>query len=305
MVTFGDDTPEARAHEALKKGDFVRALALIDQLVADRPSDPVYRCWHSYALLGVKNPTEALAAARQAVALGPRLFQSYLTLAWSAIELGRKQEAQDAFEMALTLSDRDPFVLVEYATFLSTERGPAVAEKVAREAVAAQPNSPEAWRALGFSLFRLHQHAEAEACLERSLALGPDDPATLVCMIELLNRTGQPERATELTDVLRRDPETAEIAKELRGEAAVKSRALGRAGPRLQRFLSPVDEDRRLRRESLRRCVRAVLWALAIGAILLGVGDALARGRILPYGIGPLAVLLGMFLLGGLWYSRY
>ena len=300
-----DSSDAARqAFDTLMEGRYVRALAMIDQLLAAEPDNGTYRCWHSHALLGLGNLAEALKAARRAVRLAPDLLEGYLALAWSASRLGRKQEAQQAFEMALTLSNRHPDVLVEYANFLATDRAPALAEGIAREAADAAPASTEAWRALGWTLFRRHRHDEAETCLERALALAPSDAAAIVCMIDLMNHTGRHERAAELADRLRENPATAGIADELHREAAARLRVLGRAHPRFLRFLPPVEEPRRTAKALLRLSARAVLWAGAIAAFVAGAADSPRPGWLLPLGGAPLLLLIGLLVCAALWHTR-
>jgi Tfp pilus assembly protein PilF len=301
MVAFGRDSPAAQAHRDLREGRYPRAVAEIDQLLAAEPDNAVYRCWHSYALLGVDNAAEAVGAARKAVELDPKLVAGYVALAWAATRLGRRQEAQEALETALALSGREPAILVEYASFLATHRAPGVAEKVARQAVAALPHSADAWRALGWTLFRLHQHDEAQRCLDRALSLAPKDPETLICAIELLRHTGRHARAAALAQVLREDPHTAEIGEELHRQVAGK---LLRASPRLQRFLPAVDADQQYQRAVVWHYGRKVLWGVGLAAFALGLADKLARSRLLPTGMGVGLTLLGILLIGFLWLTR-
>jgi tetratricopeptide (TPR) repeat protein len=287
--------------EAIGRNQYVPALAMVEQLLAAQPQQARYLHWQSLCLLGLDNPAGALDAARQAVAADPQLAQAYLPLAWSARRLGRRQEAHDAFELALTLTHRDPAVLVEYADFLAAERAPTVAEPVARQAVAAAPSAPAGWRALGWTLMRLHKLDEAEACLRKALELAPGDAGSMICLAQLLNQTARPAEARDLARMLGWDPALADVAEELHRDSARRLRILARPDERVTRYIPPAEDRGEQWQELSAFLLGPMLWILA-GVLV--VGGALVAfvppGR--PTGLG--ITKLGLILVLIQWYRR-
>ncbi|MHC4716912.1 MAG: tetratricopeptide repeat protein [Planctomycetota bacterium] len=196
-----------RAHEALVSGKLDLGLALTDQCVRARPTEPVFYCWRARALLEMDKFTEAIREARQAVRFGPRMVDAHMVLADSAAVLGRKLEAQHAFRKAVRLSDRDPAVLRTYALFMATECGPRLGEQASLEAVEADPESSYAWTALGIAQLRQHRHAEAESSLRRAVQLDKDNAWAKMNLAVLLDRIGKEAEARALVRLLEDDPE--------------------------------------------------------------------------------------------------
>jgi Tfp pilus assembly protein PilF len=214
------------AFAALANGDYVRALAIGDQLAADLPDRAVVRAIRAQALLSSDSPEESYKEARRAVDLAPEDAHSHRLLALSAWRTGRLIAAQESFEKAIFLSGSKPAVLSEYAWFMATERSPKLGEQAARTAIEADAESSTAWAALGRAQFRLHRRAEAEASLRRALELNPNDIYAQAEMVTFLQDRRQDGKAEALVGLLEEHAGTEELVAAVRDEA--KRRRIGR-----------------------------------------------------------------------------
>ncbi|MHC4405222.1 MAG: tetratricopeptide repeat protein [Planctomycetota bacterium] len=213
---------EQLAHEAqhaLRSGDHVRALAVIDQLAMVVPDDPALQIMRAEALLKSGAGEEALSEARKAVALDPESYRAQSLLGVAAWRLGKLHLAQQSLERAIELSRRRPAALTDYAWFMASERGPRLAEEAAREAVGADEESSTAWAALGLAQLRLHRRQDAEASLEKALQLDPNDPYAQWVMVSLLHEQRRDASAVALTDLLAQTPGTEDFVARVRREA--------------------------------------------------------------------------------------
>ena len=207
------------ALEALQRGDHVRAVAIADQLAAVKPDDPVIRAIRAQALLASDAGEEAFEEARRAVELDPENEHAHLLLGLAAWRAERLTLAQQSLEQALELSGRKPGMLVDYAWFMASERGPRLAEEAASEAVRAAGNSSTAWAALGLAQFRLRRRSEAEASLKRALELDPNDPYAQSVMVTLLQEQRQDGKAMALAHLLEDTPGTEHFVEAVREQA--------------------------------------------------------------------------------------
>ena len=249
-----------RAFDALRGGDYVRALAVGDQLVAARPEHAVARAIRARALLGADSPEESFQEALS----GGRIGAGRRTRP-SALGTGRLAHRADGYGPGVVpASDRavgaagekgdrhrlpgrpatnlrsvpgfaqtEPVplfprsaILSEYAWFMANERGPKLAERSAREAVEADAGSSTAWAALGLAQFRLHRREEAEASLRRALELNPNDIYAQSAMVALLQDRRDDRNAEALVGLLQEHAGTEELVASVRDEA--KQRRIAR-----------------------------------------------------------------------------
>jgi tetratricopeptide (TPR) repeat protein len=215
-----------RAFDALREGDYVRALAVGDQLVAARPQHAVARAIRAQALLGADSPEESFGEAARSVELAAEDEHAHLLLALTAWRTGRMALAQESFQRAIACSGGRASALGEYAWFMANERGPKLAEEAAREAVEADAGSSTAWAALGLAQFRLHRRREAEASLRRALQLNPSDIYAQSAMLALLQDRGDNRRAEALAGLLQEHAGTEDLVASVRDEA--KQRQIAR-----------------------------------------------------------------------------
>lgn len=204
---------------ALRDEQNVRALAIADQLISAAPENAVARAIRAQALLKSDAGEEALNEARRAVELDPNSEHAHTMLGIAAWRSAKLTLAQQSLERAIELSGRKPGLLVDYAWFMASERGPLLAERAAAEAVRANGNSSTAWAALGLAQFRLHRHGEAEASLQRALKLDPNDPYAQSVMVTLLQEKRQDKKAVALAHLLEDTPGTEDIVANVHREA--------------------------------------------------------------------------------------
>jgi Tfp pilus assembly protein PilF len=214
------------AFDALRDGDYVRALAAGDQLVAARPEHAVARAIRAQALLGADSPEESFGEAARAVQLADDDEHAHRLLALAAWRTKRLALAQESFQRAIDRSGGRPVIVVEYSWFMANERGPKLAEAAAREAVEADADSSTAWAALGLVQFRLHRRAEAEASLRRALQLNPNDIYAQSAMLALLQDRHDDRSVAALAGLLQEHAGTEELVASVRDEA--KQRQIAR-----------------------------------------------------------------------------
>jgi Tfp pilus assembly protein PilF len=245
-----------QAFAALNNGDYVRALAIGDQLVADLPDRAVVRAIRAQALLGTDSPQEAYEEACRAVELAWEDEHAHLLLAMSAWRTERLAIAQEAFKHAIALSGSKPAILSEYAWFMASERGPKLGKEAADAAVEADAASSTAWAALGLAQYRLHRRAEAEASLRRALELNPNDIYAQSAMVTLLQDRRQDGRAEALVGLLAEHAGTEDLVAAVRDEA--KRRKIGR-----------MLVERKVDVDAPPRESRSALWVWVIAAATL------------------------------------
>ena len=279
-----------QALAALEEGDYVRALAIADQLVAVQDDDALVRNLRAQALLNMQSAAEALEEAHQAVRLEPEDPQARVILAMAAWELGRLTLAQQAMEQGVRLSGDDPELLARYAWFLACERGPKLAAAASEKAIRADERSAMAWAALGLVQMRQHQLALARQSLRRALENDPNDVHAQSVMLTLLKQQGNSTQAEALVDLMTKTPDTEELIREVHEESR-------------RRRLEQVLLERDAIRESLLSDTperRRVWWPAVITLLIPVIALILMPHPWIPAAV--LCILIPMGLL--LWWFR-
>jgi len=273
-----------QALDALARGDYLRAVAVADQLAAAMPDNPVVRAIRAQALLGSDAGEEAVAEARRAVELDAENEYAQRLLGLAAWRAERLTLAQESLQRALELSGRRAELLAEYAWFMARERGPKLADEAAREAVEADDASSTAWAALGLAQHRLHRRDDAETSLRRALELDPNNVYAQSAMVVLLQDRRQDPKAEALAELLKDVPGTEDFIASVRREA--KQRQIAKMLVEREALPeAPTDDSPR------RRAVWVITLAIMIAGVCLLVqpGDPSA---IVICVILPLLVLL-------------
>jgi Tfp pilus assembly protein PilF len=277
-----------QALAALRGEEYVRAVAIADQLAVDLPENALVRAIRAQGLLYGDNPESALAEARKAVDLDPRNAHSQILLAYAAWRCERPTLAQSAFEAAVRFSGGEGFFLAEYAWFLANRRAPKAAESAARSALEANEASSTAWAALGLAMFRMRRRAEAESSLRRALELNPEDIYAQSAMVAVLKEQGQGERALELAGALAEHSGAEDLADAMREETQRRKLAAKLLERNIDIEAPPP--------ETTKRYWPAILAAAAaVGAVLF----FLSPDRPL---LAAMSVLVPLMIIGLLWW---
>ncbi len=268
-----------RAFAALAAEDYVRALAIGDQLVAEAPDRAVVRAIRAQALLAADAAEESYAEACRAVELDPQDEHAHRLLAMAAWRAERLPVAQAAFEQAIERFGRHSVLLSDYAWFMASERGPKLAEEAARAAIDADAASSTAWAALGLAQFRLHRRGEAEASLRRALELNPNDIYAQSAMVALLQDQREDSKAEALAGLLEEHAGAEDLVAAVRQEA--KRRRIGR-----------MLVERKVDLDAPPRPPRSAAWAWVLAvAVLIALLFSLFGPLYLPIVVGVAAVL--------------
>jgi adenylate cyclase len=185
-------------------------LAAAEQAVALAPNYDFAYIQLAESLIDLDRPAEAVRAAEQALRLHPRYPPDHLVHLGRAYYLtGRYEEAIAAQQQALL---RNPNFLVAYTSLVlnymdawlaqqrQDPRMPEQALTAAQRAVALYDASSLAYLALSLASLMNKQYAQAEAAVERSLALNPGNADLYASAAWILNWVGRPAEAVELME---------------------------------------------------------------------------------------------------------
>jgi tetratricopeptide (TPR) repeat protein len=127
-------------------------------------------------------------------------------------DLGRTQEAESEYRSAIHLGPDYVPGYVNLAELVRTTGSETDAERVLREGLAANPQSPDLSYALGLSLTRAHRAADALAALKRASDLAPLVGRFTYAYALALHDGGQTTAAIQtLTSAVSRDPEDRDM----------------------------------------------------------------------------------------------
>jgi tetratricopeptide (TPR) repeat protein len=154
-------------------GRLDEAIAQYDRSIASRPqraSGSKLNLGNAHAAR--KDWRAALACYDAAIAEAPNMALAWGGRGQALRNLGRLAEAGAALDRAVALDPSFASFWLELATlhFADGER----AVRLCDEALARDPNCAYSWSTKGSALNNLGRHAEAEACLTRSIELKPD-----------------------------------------------------------------------------------------------------------------------------------
>jgi tetratricopeptide (TPR) repeat protein len=221
---------QALGKALLQLRKLAEAVDVLSRLVKLAPGEADGHNDLGTALHEIGRKNEAVASYRRAVALNPRFAQAHSNLGRTLCDLGKSAEAVACCRRALELDPGSPFtlnnlgnalralgqfteaeascrqalalrpdlmeVLISLGTVLADQGRWAEARSTYRLAVQLHPTSAIALGALGGLLSRLTgDDEEATLCLQRALALNPDDSTACVDLGNVLMRKQQTEAA--------------------------------------------------------------------------------------------------------------
>jgi tetratricopeptide (TPR) repeat protein len=108
---------------------------------------------------------------------------------------GQLEPAIDAYRLALSSSDEDPYVLARLATALDAIGARGQADAALADAFTQQPYSEVAWLARAEIAEHRGELSRALEAYERAESAAPSSPRAPLALAALLDRQGQPERA--------------------------------------------------------------------------------------------------------------
>ena len=125
------------------------------------------------------NYDKALADAREALRLAPRLAEGHLALARNFLEGSLDfSQASVEYERAVALAPGDARVLTSYGTFAAQVGRSVEGVAAARRVVMLDPLNPITHSSLGTALHFARRYPEAVAALKDGLVLSPEDAET-------------------------------------------------------------------------------------------------------------------------------
>lgn len=167
------------------------------------PNQPRVHLFEGQALMDLERyeeAAEALEYGKDLVVDDKELEHRFLTRLGEAYHRTGEHAASDrAFEAALDIRDEDPFLLNNYAYYLST-RGDSLdkAARMSKKANEMEPGRASFLDTYGWILYQKGEHEEARDQLKKALQRGGDQSGTILEHYgDALFRTGEKEKALE------------------------------------------------------------------------------------------------------------
>lgn len=150
---------------------------------------------------------EAITDFDKAIALQPRFIEAKNNAGLCWRELNNLAKAREAFATAIawqggTPTDPQPFL--NLGTLLADGGDPAQALPYLQRAASLAPNNPSTHEELGKAHLALQHLPEAQAELEKAIALSPDTASLHFKLAQILRKEGQTERAQKEFDLCSR-----------------------------------------------------------------------------------------------------
>ncbi len=171
------------------------ALAAARRAVALGPRVAACRRTLAYCLSQHGDPDGAIAEYRRALELGPGSVRLYNNLGGELMKKGRVAEAADAYGKAAALAPGEASVHDNLGTALAQLNRPAEAAAALRKSIELDARRPTAHYNLGNVLRQQGRLDEAAAEYRRAIALAPDEPEAHVNLGAVLERLNDPDGA--------------------------------------------------------------------------------------------------------------
>ncbi len=196
----------ARIEDLVRLGMLDAAEQAASDLTVQAPQEDKAWAWLGMLKLVRQQGAEAEAAIRRAISIfsGNARYWNSLSLALR-LQL-RFPEAESAARQALALEDNAEYWSVLGDSLFDQQQWSA-AVGVYQQSLSRDPRQPQAWTNLGAAEHALGHLDAAEAALQRSLTLSPDDPNPLLRYALLRVQRGQIEQSIGITQrVLAKEP---------------------------------------------------------------------------------------------------
>ena len=200
-----------------RQGDFAGARATLEALAAEQAKAP--SVWFELGLTrAAQGDTQgAVDALKKATRLNPEFGEAWAALGEQYALIGDDARAADATAQQLRLATKDPR-LIEAAKALC-ENKLAVAERLLRAFLKAEPSNIAALRMLAEIGARLGRYGDAEVLLARCLDLAPNFAVARHNYAIVLHRQNKSEEAIAQIDILQREDARNPAYRALKGAA--------------------------------------------------------------------------------------
>jgi tetratricopeptide (TPR) repeat protein len=157
-------------------GRLPEALARLEALAQKDPENPAVYVTLSTVYDRMKDPENAIRAAKRAVALDPESVVAVLDLAFAFKGAGQLEEAATGFERVLALEPGNPKALLNLGEIRQVRGDREAALEIYQRAIAAAPTSARAHISAGSVALELNRLPLAETLLRQAVALGGAQP---------------------------------------------------------------------------------------------------------------------------------
>jgi tetratricopeptide (TPR) repeat protein len=198
-IETGDAEKVSRASDAISEGDLQTARSLLEEVIANAPSEYVYRYedgdrvfikfWDRDEFLQfVAQMPDAEREKKKIVWIASAYPRAYFLLAFIEVEQGNHEEAMRLIEASLRLEPDQTLCLCELGVIYSSLGRYEEAVACYDRAIEARPYAPDSVKAMalrgkGIQLIELGNLELARMCLEASLEY---DPSSKLAINELL-----------------------------------------------------------------------------------------------------------------------
>lgn len=177
---LGDPATEAEAwclhtQALLAKGDLSQALPAARKAIAVRPEDEWPRRLFALVLMHGGNPKDALRAAKEAARLAPQQVETLHVLAICQANSREKADAQTTVNMLLELHPHSALAHQTAGAVAVSRRNWVAAERYLRESLRLEPNDADVAATLAEVLKRLGRRQEAGDMLLAAARADPTD----------------------------------------------------------------------------------------------------------------------------------
>ena len=166
-------SPTAYAMGVLERGDAVKAIAVMRQLIEREPNSAEHHYHLSLIFMRMGQRDDATRSLQAAIALNPQLGAAHLNLGVLLLERGEFTAAERSFRTAIATGRDVEGAWRNLGRSLRGQDRFDEAEQAYRTALTRDPNSPEAWMMLGSLLREGGEITESLAATRRAIALRP------------------------------------------------------------------------------------------------------------------------------------
>ncbi|CAN5180081.1 hypothetical protein BH18ACI2_BH18ACI2_11460 [soil metagenome] len=176
-LASGGEKQLARAHRAVRQGEFEAAEKLYRELIAKDPQDLQARLGLSFALLKQRKLQDAFDAAARVIAVDPTLPRAHALLGAELLAGGDFALSVEEFKTALSFNGDEALAIAGLAMIDFHENRPSLALAGLRRAMHIDPNEPDYLFNFAKAAARSERYREAADAYEDFLRIAPKTDA--------------------------------------------------------------------------------------------------------------------------------